>query len=198
MCSPSRTGRRRAVSWCEMTPLTFPIQTERLSLRPHQMQDAEPLHRIYSNPQVAQFLLDEPWTREDADAKVAERLPKTDLNGESGALALVIEHEGTAIGDVALWLTDREHLLAEIGWVLAPGFGGRGFAAEAAQAVLDLALDHYRVHRVAAQMDARNTASAKLANKIGMTREAHLRADWWSKGEWTDTVIFGMLATDRS
>lgn len=181
-----------------MTPLTFPIQTERLSLRPHQMQDAEPLHTIYANSQVARFLLDEPWTREDADAKIAERVPKTDLDGESGALALVIDHEGAVIGDVALWLTDREHLLAEIGWVLDPGFGGLGFAAEAAQAVLDLAFDRYRVHRVAAQMDARNTASAKLASKIGMTREAHLRADWWSKGEWTDTVIFGMLSTDRA
>jgi RimJ/RimL family protein N-acetyltransferase len=46
-------------------------------------------------------------------------------------------------------------------------------------------------------MDARNTASAKLARRIGMRQEAHLRQDWWSKGEWTDTLIFGMLASDR-
>ena len=46
-------------------------------------------------------------------------------------------------------------------------------------------------------MDSRNTASAKLARRIGMREEAHLRKDWWSKGEWTDTLIFGMLASDR-
>ena len=46
-------------------------------------------------------------------------------------------------------------------------------------------------------MDARNTASAKLATRIGMQQEAHLRQDWWSKGEWTDTLIFGMLSSDR-
>ncbi|MET3511068.1 RimJ/RimL family protein N-acetyltransferase [Plantibacter flavus] len=31
-----------------------------------------------------------------------------------------------------------------------------------------------------------------------MRREAHLRQDWWNKGEWTDTVVFGLLASDRS
>jgi aminoglycoside 6'-N-acetyltransferase len=31
-----------------------------------------------------------------------------------------------------------------------------------------------------------------------MQHEAHLRQDWWSKGEWTDTVVYGMLASDRA
>ena len=46
-------------------------------------------------------------------------------------------------------------------------------------------------------MDARNTASARLAERVGMRREAHLREDWWSKGEWTSTLEFGMPASDR-
>ncbi len=46
-------------------------------------------------------------------------------------------------------------------------------------------------------MDARNHASAKLAAAVGMQREAHLRQDWWVKGEWTDTVIYGVLASDN-
>src|SRR5699024_12151031 len=63
--------------------------------------------------------------------------------------------------------------------------------------MLDLAFERYGAHRVAEQMDARNTASARLAERVGMHREAQLRQDWWSKGEWTDTVIFAMLASDR-
>ena len=54
----------------------------------------------------------------------------------------------------------------------------------------------YGLHRVVAQMDARNEASARLAARIGMRHEAHLRQNWWSKDEWTDTAVFGMLATD--
>lgn len=46
-------------------------------------------------------------------------------------------------------------------------------------------------------MDARNTASARLAERVGMVQEAHFRKNWWSKGEWTDTLIFAQLADDR-
>ena len=181
-----------------MTSLTFPIRTSRLELRPHREADAGHLHRIYSRPDVAVYLLDEPWLEETARAKVSERIAKTDLDGESGALAFVIEHEQAVIGDVVLWFTDRERRVAETGWVLDPQHGGKGLATEAVRAVLDLAFDHYRVHRVTAQMDERNAASAKLAARAGMQHEAHLRQNWWSKGEWTDTVIYGMLASDRA
>jgi len=49
---------------------------------------------------------------------------------------------------------------------------------------------------VKAQLDARNTASARLCERLGMTLEAHLRQDWWSKGEWTDTLVYGLLADE--
>lgn len=179
-----------------MTSLTFPLRTDRLQLRPHREADAAALARIYGQPEVARFLLDDPWSEDVAREKVADRVKRTDLTGPTGALALVVERDGEAIGDVLLWLTDRERGIAEIGWVLDPAHGGQGLAREAVAAVLDLGFGHYALHRVAAQMDARNAASAKLAGGVGMRREAHLRQDWWSKDEWTDTVIFGMLAED--
>lgn len=193
-------GARRAAPSARklgaMSSPALPLRTERMVLRTHVSSDSAALHTIYTRPDVARFLLDEPWTPERAAEKTAERLPKTDLNGDSGALALVIEHDGRVIGDVLLWLTDRDRGVAEIGWVLDPSAGGQGFAQEAVRAVLALAMDHYRLHRVAAQMDGRNLASARLAERVGMLREAHLRQDWWSKGEWTDTVVFGLLGSD--
>lgn len=181
-----------------MNSLAFPLRTNRLSLRPHTENDAGWLHNVYSRHDVALYLLDEPWTAEVALKKTSERIPKTDLDGEHGALALVIDHQLTPVGDVLLWFTDRERRVAEIGWVLDPNYGGKGFATEAVRAVLDVAFDHYRVHRVSAQMDGRNTSSAKLAANAGMRHEAHLRQYWWSKGEWADTVIYGMLGNDHA
>lgn len=175
----------------------IPVETERLRLRLHEPGDAGWLHRVYSQPHVARYLLDEPWSRDDAAERVSERLVKNDLNGDARALALVVEHEGIPIGDVLLWLVDTDRGVAEIGWVLDPSHSGRGFGREAVNAVLRAAFDHYGLHRVFAQMDARNTASAKLAAAVGMRQEAHLRQNWWSKGEWTDTLVFGMLASDR-
>ena len=97
--------------------------TERLRLRLHETDDVAWLHKLYLQPDVARFLLDEPWTVEVTRDKLTERLSKTGLDGEAAALALVIEHEGIAIGDVALWLTDKEHRQGEIGWVLNSAYG---------------------------------------------------------------------------
>lgn len=173
------------------------LTTDRLRLRAHESSDAGWLQSIYSQPEVAQYLLDEPWTLEDAAKQLEERLVKTDLDSDAAALALVIERDGTPIGDVLLWLTDTERRVAEIGWVLDPNFGGLGYAREAVGDVLRISFEHYRLHRVTAQMDARNGASARLASALGMRQEAHMRQDWWNKGEWTDTLVFAMLASDR-
>lgn len=175
----------------------WPLVTERLRLRLHEAEDAGWLHNLYSQPDVARYLLDEPWTMEVARDKLAERLSKTDLDGETGALALVIEYDGTPIGDVALWLTDREHRQGEIGWVLNPANGGQGFASEAVRAVLALGFDHYHLHRITAQMDARNSASGALARRVGLRLEAHHIQDWFSKGEWTDTLVYARLASEN-
>lgn len=175
----------------------WPLATERLRLRPHNADDVEWLHELYSRPDVARYLLDEPWTAEVTHDKLTKRLAKTDIDGETGALALVIEHDGVPIGDVALWLTDHEHRQSEIGWVLDPAHGGQGFASEAVRAVLALGFDHYRLHRITAQMDARNSASAALARRVGLRLEAHHVQDWFSKGEWTDTLIYARLASEN-
>ena len=188
-----------------MESLELPLTTDRLRLRSYRETDAEAHLPIYSREDVSRFLLQDPWTAEMAETEIAKRLPRTGLETESRTLALVIETadglhslEGSrVIGDIALWLEDGSDEKAEIGWILDPAASGHGFATEAAIAVLNVAFDHYGLHRVFAQMDSRNTASAKLARRIGMREEAHLRKDWWSKGEWTDTLIFGMLASDR-
>ncbi|GAA1547641.1 GNAT family N-acetyltransferase [Brevibacterium picturae] len=185
--------------------LTLPLTTDRLQLRAYRESDAEALLPMYSREDVSQYLLEEPWTAEVARTEIAKRIPRTGLDTESRALALVIETadglddiEGSVvIGCLALWLEGDSAEKAEIGWILNPAAGGHGFASEAAAAMLNVAFDHYNLHRVIAQMDARNTASAKLATRIGMRQEAHLRQDWWSKGKWTDTLVFGMLGSDR-
>lgn len=178
----------REIAPCPQVPLA----TSRLLLRLHTGTDAEPLRAIYAQPDVAKYLLDDPWDTAAAQRHLSERINQTDLRAD-GALALVITHQGTVIGDVMLWSREAQHRLGEIGWVLDPAFGGAGLASEAVEAVLRLAFNHYHLHRVAAQMDARNTASARLAERVGLRREAHLRQDWWNKGEWTDTLIYAQL-----
>src|SRR5690625_2758454 len=188
-----------------MESLELPLTTERLRLRPHRTSDAEALLPIHSREDVARYLLKDPWTAEASDTEIVKRLPRTGLATESRALALVIETARgldaiagpRVISHIGLCLKDGGDQKAGVGWTSEPDVGGHGFETESPIPALGVACSHYRLHRVVAQMDARNTASAKLARRIGMRQEAHLRKDWWSKGEWTDTLIFGMLSTDR-
>ena len=59
--------------------------------------------------------------------------------------------------------------------------------------MLHLAFDQLGLHRVVARVDARNDASQRLAARLGMRREAHLVANEWFKGEWSDEVDFALL-----
>ncbi|NYI71202.1 aminoglycoside 6'-N-acetyltransferase [Naumannella cuiyingiana] len=173
------------------------LHTARLRLRLHRLSDTDALLAYYGEPGVARYLLEGPWTVRTAPKKVAQRVERTGFADDGTALALVAEADGTVVGDIALWLTDDTRRKAEIGWAFNPRFAGRGYATEAARAVLDHAFDDLGLLRVVAQMDARNAASARLCERLGMTREAHLRHDWFAKGEWTDTFVYGLLATDR-
>ncbi|MCW6674491.1 GNAT family N-acetyltransferase [Aerococcaceae bacterium NML160702] len=84
----------------------------------------------------------------------------------------------------------------EIGFVFNLNFFGKGYAKESVKAVVKELFEKYNVHRIQANLDARNLSSAKLCSNIGMRREAHFIKDYWNKGEWTDSYVYGMLITD--
>ena len=176
--------------------LSFPIQTPRLLLRPHRSDDVDPLLAYYGNPEVARYIPWEPWSREQAEEKVRERLSRTAIVDASSALGLVVESRGDVIGDVVLWPADETLSRGEVGWAFHPSAAGNGFATEAAQALFEIAFGHYGMHRLVAHVDSRNLASARMCERLGMAREAYLRRDCWAKGEWTDMVVYGMLAEE--
>ncbi|MGH3662460.1 MAG: GNAT family N-acetyltransferase [Micromonosporaceae bacterium] len=176
----------------------LPIQTERLVLRAYRDTDVDATLAYYGDHEVSRFLLTEPFTRADAEQAVAQRIRRTSPQQAGDKLALVVEHDARLVGDIVLEFKGDLMSIAEVGWVFHPAAGGRGFATEAARAVVDLAFQRYAVHRVVAQLDARNVTSARLCERLGMTREAYLRRDWFSKGEWTDTLIYGVLAEEWS
>jgi RimJ/RimL family protein N-acetyltransferase len=103
------------------------------------------------------------------------------------------DRRGRVIGDVVLMWRSREHATGEIGYVFHPDYGGQGFASEAVGALLDVAFGTYHFHRVTARIDARNLASLRLAERVGMRQEAHLVENEWFKGAWGDEIDFAML-----
>jgi hypothetical protein len=106
--------------------------------------------------------------------------------------------DGTSrvIGHLYLNLASVENLGAEIGWTLHPDFFGRGYAAEGASAMLDLAFGTLGLHLVRAELDPRNDASIALCRRLGMREEALFVKDMMFKGDWADTGVYAILAEE--
>ncbi|MCO6004002.1 GNAT family N-acetyltransferase [Actinoallomurus purpureus] len=173
----------------------YPIITERLHLRPYTPDDLDALHEIQSRPEVTQYLYWEARDRDEVREALEKKIHSSVLADEGGSLqlAVVLPESSTLIGDALLIWTSREHRQGEIGYVFHPGHGGRGYATEASEAMLRLGFEGLGLHRVVGRLDGRNTASARVLERIGMRREAHLVQNELVKGEWTDEVVYAML-----
>ena len=109
--------------------------------------------------------------------------------------AVELKATRTHIGDVGVNLNDNRRQ-AEIGYTLAPDQQGHGYATEAVRAVLERLFTVQGLHKVSAECDARNLASARLLERVGFVREGLLRRHTWIKGEWTDDLLYGLLEED--
>jgi RimJ/RimL family protein N-acetyltransferase len=177
---------------------TYPIRTERLLLRPLTAADTDALLAYRGLPDVCRYVPFEPMTPEVIAQRLATDWAATELTDEDQALNLGAELAATGqfVGDVALFWRSREHLGGEIGYMMHPGFGGHGYATEAARVLLRLAFEDLGLHRVYARVDERNEPSARLARRLGMRQEARLVENELVKGEWSTWLIFAMLARE--
>lgn len=154
----------------------------------------EDVFSIYSNADTCRYLLHEPWTRDNVEEEFSNKLKENTL-GENSKLSLACIVDGKVIGDISIWHTGMKDTV-EIGYVFNPQYAGKGYAYESVNAVIEYLFENQKVHRIQANMDARNLASSKLCEKLGMRKEAHFIKDFWNKGEWTDSFVYGMLIED--
>lgn len=186
--------------------ISYPVRTARLLLRPLGEGDVDDLLAYRSRPDVCRWVPFEPMSRDAVLDRIRKQWSRHQLTDEGQAITLGVElpapgageggrprQRGTVIGDVMLAWHSRRHAAGEIGYVLHPDHGGQGLASEAVRALLDVAFVTYGLHRVIARIDARNLSSLRLAERLGMRREAHLRENEWFKGAWSDEIDFAVL-----
>jgi RimJ/RimL family protein N-acetyltransferase len=99
------------------------------------------------------------------------------------------------VGDVGVNLHPNR-MQAEIGYTLDRAHQGKGYAAEAVGRVLEHLFTDRGLHKVSAECDARNERSVRLLERLAFRREGHRVEHTWIKGEWTDDLLFGLLARD--
>lgn len=184
-----------------MIPAQFgpPVRAGRVVLRMMSADDIDDVHAYQGREDVCRYLLFEARTRDQVAEQIARHAAATVLAADGDywqiAVALPAGGEGAerVIGDIYFTLKSRENLAGEIGWTFHPDFRGRGYATEAASAVLSRAFAELGLHRVIAELDPRNDASIALCRRLGMREEAYFVKDLMFRGDWADTGIYAIL-----
>ncbi len=170
------------------------FNTERLIIRPFECNDLYDVFSIYNNDDTCKYLLHDKWTHENMREEFSKKLENSALTKES-SLSLAVVKNAKVIGDLSIWYTEMKDTV-EIGYSFSAEVSGKGYATEAVSGLVKKLFTEFNVHRIQANLDARNEASKKLCERIGMRKEAHFIQDFWSKNEWTDSIVYGMLVSD--
>jgi RimJ/RimL family protein N-acetyltransferase len=183
----------------DLSAVAWPVRTERLTIRPSTAEDADAMFDIRTLPEVADWLPILPTDRETWRERFADP--------EKLAMTLAFELDGEVIGDLYLSLTDAwgqaevadqvKGTQAEIGWVVAPEHGGKGYGTEGAAELLRICFEDLGLRRVKALCFADNVASWRIMEKLGMRREEYAVRDSLHRTRgWLDGMTYAILADE--
>lgn len=175
---------------------TLVLDTPRLRLRPLRHDDAATLLAIFGDPQVMRYWSTPPWSSlADAEGFV-ERNRAAMACGEYLRLGLERRDDGALLGQCTLFAISTSNRRAEMGYSMAAAAWGQGYMHEALQALLDHGFGALKLHRVEADIDPRNTASARSLQRLGFRCEGRLRERWIVADEVSDSDLYGLLARE--
>jgi RimJ/RimL family protein N-acetyltransferase len=168
--------------------------TERLILREFNDRDWRAVLAYQSDPLYLRYSHWTERTPQDVQSFVQRFLtqqhqqPRTKFQ-----LAVVLKSNGELIGNCGIRMASAGAREADIGYELSPKQWGRGYATEAARAILRFGFTELKLHRIWSWCIAENVGSVRVLEKIGMQPEGRLRDKEYFKGRWWDTLLFAIL-----
>jgi RimJ/RimL family protein N-acetyltransferase len=171
------------------------LTTERLHLRPFTLNDAPAVQRLAGDRDIASTTLQIPHPYEDGMAEqwIATHQENYE-KGESVLFAIVARPDDTLIGAMGLRI-HPQHANAELGYWIGKSYWNRGYATEAAHAVVAHGFKVLGLRRIYAHC---NPSSARILQKLGMRYEGRLRQHIAKWGEFEDMEIYGLLSEEYS
>jgi RimJ/RimL family protein N-acetyltransferase len=170
------------------------LETERLTIRGFHADDWRDLYEYLSQPETVQYEPYEPFSPDEAKREAERRA------NDENFYAVCLKESAKLIGNI--YLAKRDFDAAEIGFVFNSKFGRKGYATEAATALIDRLFAENKAHRVFAECNPENERSWKLLERLRFRRERYLRQNIFFKRNadgspiWQDTYIYGVLAAE--
>lgn len=180
--------------------LQLPLVGDRLVVRDLVGADLADMHAYASDPEVARFLFWGPNEPEETEASLAAFIAsQQDDPRLVYELGIALPADDRLIGALCLYLGDRDlRNDGELGFVLRPDQWGQGYVVEAARLLMQAAFQRQGLHRIWATCDARNLASQRVLEKLGMRQEASFVKSRLSDGIWIDEYGYAVLASEFS
>ena len=137
--------------------------------------DAEPMLRVYGDPEVMRFILGGALSDESAVRSLLERYSDAQERQGFSSWAVVGRQTGQPIGDAGFGIFEPTGEV-ELGYTLARDSWGQGYATEAARACLEAGLEQLAAPRIIAVVDAENEPSLRVPERIGMRKVETIQA----------------------
>lgn len=169
------------------------ISTARLVLRPFRIGDAPQVQKLASAREVYATTENVPHPYEDgmAEAWIASLAVKFESR-EQLALAITLADGGTLVGSISLRVTPQDRRAALGYWIGVP-YWGRGYATEAATAMIRYGFSDLDLHKITAHHMRGNPASGRVMAKAGMQREGELVDEVLKDGVFHTLIVYGIV-----
>lgn len=170
------------------------LETPRLILRPFTPEDVDQVVALCNDWELAKTTLGMPHPYETQhftgwQARHAQQME----NDVAYELAIADKAAGTVMGAISIMGISQQHRHGEIGYWIGREYWGRGYATEAAKALVDFCFQEKNFHRIIGRHFSCNPASGKVMQKIGMTYEGTQREQYFRNDAWQDVVFYGLL-----
>jgi len=170
------------------------LHTERLVLREFTADDWAATFAYQTDARYLRFYERETVTERQAQAMVYMFILWQGEKPRSHAqLAITLAQTGELIGNVGVRRETAEEPVADMGFELSPEHWGRGYASEAARAMVDWGFGDWGLERIHAHCVSENTASSRVLERAGLRLEARLRDHQYFKGRFWDLSLYGLL-----
>jgi len=172
------------------------INTSRLLLRPLEQADAATVRRLAGDRAIADTTLNIPHPYEVGMAEAwIDSLHSGFEAGEVVTFALVLHGESQPLGAIGLRI-DRSVGKADLGYWIGKPYWNSGYATEAVRALLAYAFNDLDLSKITARHLARNPASGRVMQKVGMRLEGLIPRDTIKWGKYEDVVYYCILRED--
>lgn len=169
------------------------ITTNRLIMRPFTTQDGPRVQFLAGIKEIASMTVNIPHPYEDGMAEEWISSHKTGFaKGDLVVYAILLKDTNTLCGAISL-MVNKVNKNAELGYWIGKPYWGNGYCTEAAKAILQYGFNVFNLHRIFALHFAKNPASGRVMQKIGMKYEGRLREHVCKQGSFEDIEQYGVL-----